>query len=1344
MTDPTISIKFTTDTNDLQKGQQEALRSLSKTTDALKAQERALAQEVVALRSSSTASRADVQARSTQLRAVQSQIRENKQLTQALKEQKTTVDDTASSFKGLGGAVAGAVAGFSAVEVLKVADNYKLLEARLRVLTSATNDYSQVLATLERNSQANGSGFKDTLDLFAKLQPITKDLQATNQQTLQIVDTIQKLGAVSGIAGGELKEITTQLAQGFGGLSGDELKSLRERALPLLQPIVDELNRVGTFGKVAISDLKKLGSEGKITGDILARAFGNSDLIKKTNDQFFKLPTNLERSGQAFSDAFAKGLSNLDKVSQLTTTVAKGIDSITSALNKLNQGKGFDIFGDILSGVIEPQLNASRKSLGLPPVSLGTSEKPATAQRSKPVEPLKALSLTPVQQTVAKAANRYGVDPALLLGLVQQESSFRPGVISKDGGYGLGQFTGASIRRKYGLSRNADALNPEKNADATARYFRDLLEQYGGDEKAAIAAYNGGPNAVRTLRKTNYAINEKAPFLAYSNVTAKEVRNVLANASRFRNPGLKDVADATGQGGSSSLSELDGKDISGIRFQSDQSRLNSQIELGYKLEGQRKNELAQLRAIAEEKDKQVELTKTELQQLEALQTRSPKGEEDRKAQAQAKATELKQQELEAFKAARDLAEKTRELEIQRKANGLTQDEAQVRLSVERQAINPKQDEESKLNFEISAKTALLKIEQERLLLLKETGVFTPDDEAKVAQQQSEVERARLELARATIEAEKFNRDKRFKSLEDQQAAKLTGLKNRLGQSEFNSQLDNDTASQAVERIKSQLDRENQLVETAYDKRELTIEEYYSAQQDQIEQTYSAELQKLDVVKFGLLDNLAKAQELATATGETEDLNRVKTILAELLQIDEQRLDAAKDYNATVKSTARVAEQAVSGQKLDRLQAIGAALQQRGGLLGGIGTALNGGISGFRSGQFASGAFGLSANGLGAAVGGIGAVGGFLSQNSRPGGFGSILGGGLSGAALGAQIGSIIPGVGTVAGLLGGLGIGAASSLFGGGAAKRAAKREKEQAESYRRISKQVGRIADPLVRRPLDTISGLDETNSFLPELQGRLASANNLDDLLGARDRITALKPKGARAKQSRIQGVEAIQSLIADRINQQKQLQELIKQRAKDITSFTDGLKDQNRAIEEGLALSGASATERIALEQKQLLDGLKRDTEKALAQFKDSQTAQTEILRNEALKRKQIEQGLRDDYKASAQQLEELLKQRDSVSNSNVFQRATSVEQDKANQLAVIDKDIAAQFAAIKQFQALGIQAPDIASIGRITDAANKVTNAQLNVTINGATDTEATRQAIERAFNDFYRRIGASAA
>jgi len=93
---------------------------------------------------------------------------------------------------------------------------------------------------------------------------------------------------------------------------------------------------------------------------------------------------------------------------------------------------------------------------------------------------------------VTAAAQRYGIDPALLHGLIQQESGFDPNATSGAGATGLCQLM-PSTAAGLGVT---DPTDPVQSIDAGARYLKQQLDAFGGDPSLALAAYNAGPGAV--------------------------------------------------------------------------------------------------------------------------------------------------------------------------------------------------------------------------------------------------------------------------------------------------------------------------------------------------------------------------------------------------------------------------------------------------------------------------------------------------------------------------------------------------------------------------------------------------------------------------------------------------------------------------------------------------------------------------------------------------------------------------------------------------------------------------------------------------------------------------------
>lgn len=93
---------------------------------------------------------------------------------------------------------------------------------------------------------------------------------------------------------------------------------------------------------------------------------------------------------------------------------------------------------------------------------------------------------------LAEAADRHGVDRALLAAVAKVESNFDPFAVSPVGACGLLQLMPLTAKR-FGVKRLFD---PKENADAGARYLRWLIDRFDGRVDLALAGYNAGEGAV--------------------------------------------------------------------------------------------------------------------------------------------------------------------------------------------------------------------------------------------------------------------------------------------------------------------------------------------------------------------------------------------------------------------------------------------------------------------------------------------------------------------------------------------------------------------------------------------------------------------------------------------------------------------------------------------------------------------------------------------------------------------------------------------------------------------------------------------------------------------------------
>ena len=140
----------------------------------------------------------------------------------------------------------------------------------------------------------------------------------------------------------------------------------------------------------------------------------------------------------------------------------------------------------------------------------------------------------PHREALAQSARTFGVDEALVYGIIRQESRFNAEARSRVGAMGLMQLMPATARwvaKQIPIAdyRPAKLADPATNVAMGTYYFRRVLTDLG-DPVLATAGYNAGPGrarrwqADRPLEGAIYA--ESIPF----NETRDYVKKVMANA----------------------------------------------------------------------------------------------------------------------------------------------------------------------------------------------------------------------------------------------------------------------------------------------------------------------------------------------------------------------------------------------------------------------------------------------------------------------------------------------------------------------------------------------------------------------------------------------------------------------------------------------------------------------------------------------------------------------------------------------------------------------------------------------------------------------------------------------
>jgi len=137
-------------------------------------------------------------------------------------------------------------------------------------------------------------------------------------------------------------------------------------------------------------------------------------------------------------------------------------------------------------------------------------------------------------------AEENRLDPYLVASLIRQESEFNPVAVSRANAVGLMQLlpkTGKLMAREESLKHyNASQLyTPAVNLKLGTRYFRGMVDKFGGSLEYALAAYNAGSDRVEEwmgqgpYRDTAEFV-ESIPFTE----TREYVQAIVRNAAVYR------------------------------------------------------------------------------------------------------------------------------------------------------------------------------------------------------------------------------------------------------------------------------------------------------------------------------------------------------------------------------------------------------------------------------------------------------------------------------------------------------------------------------------------------------------------------------------------------------------------------------------------------------------------------------------------------------------------------------------------------------------------------------------------------------------------------------------------
>jgi len=233
-------------------------------------------------------------------------------------------------------AVGGSFLGSMVKDVAATADEFKNLQARIKLATGEGQAFDVAFAGVQRIALATNSSLGDTATLFARIAKAGTDAGlsslAATQQSLGLVETINQAVQLSGSSADASAAAITQLIQGLqsGVLRGEEFNSVMEQAPRLAQALANGVGR--TTG-----ELRKMAEQGALTTEVVIRALTTQSATVAA--EFGKLPAtvgralqNLQTQWSLYVGATDNGFVSSKNLALVIDGLARNLDTLVTTL----------------------------------------------------------------------------------------------------------------------------------------------------------------------------------------------------------------------------------------------------------------------------------------------------------------------------------------------------------------------------------------------------------------------------------------------------------------------------------------------------------------------------------------------------------------------------------------------------------------------------------------------------------------------------------------------------------------------------------------------------------------------------------------------------------------------------------------------------------------------------------------------------------------------------------------------------------------------------------------------------------------------------------------------------
>lgn len=212
-----------------------------------------------------------------------------------------------------------------AESIIKSADAWTLMQARLEIATGSMHNARIAQEDLYQIAQKARIPLDGVVTLYTRLAPVLQQAGKSAAYAKDMVEGISDALLLGHATGTEMQSVIIQLSQAFsaGKLSGQEFNSVSHNGSVIMRALE------ASTGKTT-AELKKMGSEGKLSIEVVGKAI--QDNLPKWQEQILSLPVTFDGAMTSIKNAWSKAIGEVGLDTGFNTSINKALISLSTLL----------------------------------------------------------------------------------------------------------------------------------------------------------------------------------------------------------------------------------------------------------------------------------------------------------------------------------------------------------------------------------------------------------------------------------------------------------------------------------------------------------------------------------------------------------------------------------------------------------------------------------------------------------------------------------------------------------------------------------------------------------------------------------------------------------------------------------------------------------------------------------------------------------------------------------------------------------------------------------------------------------------------------------------------------